>query len=123
MGDAGAAALAGRLPSLRRVDIASGRLSDAGVAALARLPCLARLALPRSRGVGDGGLAALTAAPGARARLTSLDVAGTGVTSAGVAGLAALASLRHLVTRGALARPAAAAALADGLPLLTDVKT
>jgi hypothetical protein len=116
--DAGAACLA-RLTTLTCIVLASGGISDAGLAALSRLPRLARLAVPHSRRVGDAGVARLAAsAPG----LTSLDLAGTDVTSAGVGALTSLSALRHLVTRGAPARPASVAALVEELPRLTDAK-
>ena len=69
--------------------------------------------------MGAAGVARLAAsAPG----LTSLDLAGTDVTSAGVGALTSLSALRHLVTRGAPARPASVAALVEELPRLTDAK-
>ena len=119
VGDAGLAALA-TLTTLTSLDIASGLVTDAGLATLAsRAPALARLGVPRSLGVSDVGVARLAST----GRLTSLDVAGTSLTSAGVSTLASLRGLRHLVTRGSRARPAAVAAVAAELPLLTEVKS
>ena len=121
VGDGGTAALAA-VSSLTRLEVATGGVSDVGAAALgaARLPSLTRLALPRSRRLGDKGLARLV--DGLGHCLQSLDVSGTGVSPAGVASLARAAALAHLVAPPTALRPGVVSALRADLPLLLHVK-
>ena len=128
--EAGVAALAS-LGGLAELEVACG-VSDAGAAALAaaaHATGLTRLALPRSPRLSNAGLGALAAGLGGPGSvLASLDLAGSGVTPAGLAALlpAFGASLAHAVlpaaTTPAAGRGALLAGLRAGMPRLQWVK-
>jgi hypothetical protein len=135
VGDAAAAALARLGPTgLADLEVATGMLGDAGAAALASaLGGLTRLALPRCARLTDRGLAALAAGMGGPGSvLTSLDLAASGVTAAGVAAaLPAFGSLEHVVLPPAAlpedagaqgGMSAAAARLRGAMPRLRWIK-
>ena len=89
--DLGVAKLA-KLKKLRRLDLSGSAVTSNGVKTLAALPALDRLSLWHAKGIDD------SAAPHLEAlgTLTSLDLSDTPVTDATLAQLAKLSSLRRL---------------------------
>jgi uncharacterized membrane protein len=112
--DEAVAALTGLAPQIVWLDLAATRVTDAGLATLARLPNLTRVHLQRTA-VGDAGLARL----GGLAHVEYLNLYGTRVTDEGLARLSTLKGLRTLYVWRTAVTPAGAARLTSALPRLT----
>jgi len=90
-GDAQLAQLTVLGPNVRWLDLAGTAVTDAGLAALDKMPHLTRLHLQRTK-LTDAGLRHV----GSLAELEYLNLVGTAVTDAGLAGLRSLSKLRQV---------------------------
>lgn len=90
-GDAQLAQLTALGPNLRWLDLAGTAVTDAGLAALDKMPHLTRLHLQRTK-LTDAGLRQV----GSLAELEYLNLVGTAVTDTGLAGLRNLSKLRQV---------------------------
>jgi hypothetical protein len=90
-GDAQLAALAAIAPQILWLDVSGTQITDAGLAAVEKLPHLTRLHLNRTA-ITDAGVAHLARL----SRLEYLNLYGTKITDAGLTSLSGLASLRAL---------------------------
>ena len=93
------------------LDLSGTRVTDAGLATLARMPNLTRLSLGNTA-VGDAGLRHLAGL----ARLENLNLYGTRVSDAGLDALRALGALRVVYLWGTRVTPEGRAALQGALP-------
>ena len=107
-------ALAGIAPQVLWLDLGNTRISDGGLAAVAKLPNLTRLHLQHTS-VGDGGVALLAALQ----RLEYLNLYGTAVTDQGLVPLSSLKRLRALYVWETRVTSAGVSRLQAALPRLT----
>jgi hypothetical protein len=107
-------ALTGVAPQVLWLDLGGTRVSDGGLADIARLPNLTRLHLQHTA-VGDTGLAHLTELQ----RLEYLNLYGTAITDEGLAALSSLKRLRALFVWETRVTPSGLSRLRTALPRVT----